>query len=319
MYVGPLPIPDAVEKDRKNLLKLAEQAAQAEGPALTVIEDEINQIVYRLFDLTPEEIRLIERTIHKEPKAIPEGEHGKTSTKNDFFRRLRELADAHPYLPYERIKEATQSAKLIDSIKTLKDYLTEAVDKGILHDAGKGWYSSLNEPAHLDPEAHAALVEALEKAFPLLEFSVWSTTQLNPWLHHLLAQPVHFLNAPADALETIGDTLRDEGWEVAVDPADGAARKVIRPGERMVVLRPALSRQPAPVGRQAGIEQMCVDLLVENKRCGLMDDEEAKAAIQRVLCENLLQVAGMQRYAESRKLDYLGSLMNRLSSLDATQ
>lgn len=237
------------------------------------------------------------------------------SSKNDFFRRLRELADAQPYISFDRIKEVAQGAKLIDSIPTLKDYLTEAVDKGILHDAGRGWYSSLSEAVQLDPEAHTKLIETVEKAFPLLEFSVWSTTQFNPWLHHLLAQPVHFLNAPADALETIGDTLRDEGWEVAVNPADSAARKAIRPGERMVVLRPTLSRQPAPKGRQAGIEQMCVDLLVENKRCGLMDDEEAKAAIQRILRENLLQVSGMQRYADSRKLDYFESSMNRLSSL----
>lgn len=231
-----------------------------------------------------------------------------------FTTVLPKLLQDHPYLSYERIKETTQSANLIDSIPTLKDYLAEAVDRGILHDAGKGWYSRLSEPVQLDPEAHAARVESVEKAFPLLEFSVWSTTQFNPWLHHLLAQPVHFLNAPADALETIGDTLRNEGWDVVVDPADSAARKAIRPGERMVVLRPTLSRQPAPKGRQAGIEQMCVDLLVENKRCGLMDDEEAKSAIQRILCQNLLHIAAMQRYAESRKLNYFESLINRLSS-----
>ena len=46
----------------------------------------------------------------------------------------------------------------------------------------------------------------------------------------------------------------------------------------------------------------------------LLDDEEAKAAIQRSMRENLLQVAGMQRYAASRELGYFELLINRLST-----
>jgi hypothetical protein len=68
----------------------------------------------------------------------------------------------------------------------------------------------------LDPKPVAKLIRAVEKAFPLLEFTVWSTAQINPWMHHLLAHPVAFLHAPTDTLESIGDTLRAQGWEVAV-------------------------------------------------------------------------------------------------------
>lgn len=242
----------------------------------------------------------------------------KTTRKSAFFALLRELADAHPYVSYERIKQIAREDKLIVNIETLKDYLGEAVEKGILFRAGKGWYGRPSEPVRLDTGPTLPLIETVESSFPLLDFCLWSTIQLNPWLHHLLAQPVHFLNAPADALETIGNLLRDEGWEVAVNPPDSAARKVVRPGERMVVLRPALSRQPEALNRQAAIEQILVDLWVENSRCSLMDEQEAFDAIQRILHSNLLQISGMIRYANSRKLTDIDLITNPLSSLEAT-
>jgi hypothetical protein len=204
------------------------------------------------------------------------------SNKDRLFEELLpKLKEAHIYFRFSAIQTAVNEAELEITDGSLKQYINKAVHRGILHDAGRDWYSRLSEPARIDSKQVAKLIRAVEKAFPLLDFSVWSTTQLNPWMHHLLAQPVHFLNAPKDALETIGDTLRDSGWEVAIDPPPSAARQVVRPGEKMVVLRPTLSRQPAAEKRQAPIEQMLVDLLSENPNCGLMDSSEARDAARK--------------------------------------
>ena len=60
-YIELLPIPDVDEPTRHDLeprvrlLELAGQGAEARR-----LEGEVNQMVYRLFDLTPEEIDLIE-------------------------------------------------------------------------------------------------------------------------------------------------------------------------------------------------------------------------------------------------------------------
>ena len=67
-YQEKIPVPSAENETQRILEKLAQQAARAEGAELAAIENEINQMVYRLFDLTPEEIRLIEGTINKEPE-----------------------------------------------------------------------------------------------------------------------------------------------------------------------------------------------------------------------------------------------------------
>jgi len=67
MYVEPLPIPPATDTDKSHLTDLAGRCAEAaaadDNDSLATHEAEIGQIVYRLFDLTAEEIALIESTI----------------------------------------------------------------------------------------------------------------------------------------------------------------------------------------------------------------------------------------------------------------
>lgn len=278
---------------RKPDLELFEEARDATAAlteTITKIEVEIDARVATLYGLDAEDQRWAVKASPKDDK------------QTLLFNVLSKLKDKQNYFRFSAIQTAVNDAELEITDGSLKQYINEAVHRGIIHDAGRDWYSNLSEPANLERQAVAKLIRAVEKAFPLLDFSVWSTTQLNPWMHHLLAQPVHFLNAPTDALQTIGEMLRDSGWEVAINPPPSAARQLVRPGEKMVVLRPTLSRQPAAEKRQAPIEQILVDLLAENPHCGLMDDAEAKDAVARAIHSSLTQVAGMQRYAESRKI-----------------
>lgn len=228
-----------------------------------------------------------------------------TDAKQKFFTDvLTRLKGESVYFPTAAIREAVKQANLPITDGSLKVYLSEAVAKGLLHDAGRGWYSRLSERVVVDPKPVAKLVRAVEKAFPLLDFCVWSTVQLNPWMHHLLARPVHFLYAPTDTLESIGDRLRSEGWDVAVNPGKAAAARDVRPGEKMVVLRPAHSKQPPARGHQSAIEQVLVDLLVENEALGLMDDAEARAALTACTSSGLVQIAELKRFAEFRQLNW---------------
>jgi hypothetical protein len=84
----------------------------------------------------------------------------------------------------------------------------------------------------------------------------------------------------------------------------------------MVVLRPALSKEPSAEGRQAPIEKILVDLVVEAPLLALMDTSEAQAIAQNVIAEHLVQVSVMQRYADSRriKLGALASINQRHSN-----
>jgi hypothetical protein len=254
----------------------------------------IDQIVYRLYSLTPEEIELVQAA-----RATPPAD-----AKSRLFNEvLSELKKHSPYFTTDSIVRHAKEVGLEIKDDTLPVYLSEATASGLIYDAGRGWYSRFSEPVALDPKPVARLIRAVEKEFPLLEFTVWSTAQINPWMHHLLAQPVTFLYADPDTLESVGDTLRAQGWEVAVNPTPTAGPKSVRPGEKMVVLRPAMSKQPPGDSRQATIEKILVDLIAETPRLALMDISEAQGVATAILNKFIVQIAVLQRYADSRAVE----------------
>jgi len=292
----PISIPKASDKEIAILTRLAEQAAEYEGDALAAIEDKINQIVYRLFDLTPEEIRLIERSIGKADEPVIPGEHGKTSNKNDFFRRLRELAAEKPYLPFDRIKAVAQEDKLVENDDTLYDYIGQAVDSGIVTHAGRGWYTHHAKPARLDDATVQELKSALAKRFPLLPHYLWSPLQFNPWLHHQLGQAPTYVYVDADGSEDMAEFLRNEGYDVTNNPGKNDTMPS-RKG-KSVVLR--------EVRREIGenepsIETALVDLLIENRRYEFMDDAEYREMAHKLLDKHRVDLARILSLLKERK------------------
>ncbi len=304
---------DAMVAGVERMLKLHTDLAAAKSPdAQTHLQRDteatdraIDQLVYQLYDLTPEEIALIEQSTSA-PVQQPEAKEALS------FKVLGALKERSAYFRYEEIQAAVREENLPLQEASLRVYLTEATKRGVIHDAGRGWYSRLSNPVALDPQPVARLIRVVEKAFPLLDFTVWSTAQINPWMHHLLAQPVTLLHAKAETLESISDSLRAQGWEVVVNPPPSTGAKSVRPGEKMVVLRPALSKEPPAEGRQAPIEKILVDLAAEAPLLALMDTSEAQAVAQSVIARHLVQISAMQRYADSRhiKLDALEELTN---------
>ncbi|MGA7726264.1 MAG: DUF6577 family protein [Opitutaceae bacterium] len=221
-----------------------------------------------------------------------------------FFNLLGRLKARRAHFSHVEVQAAINDAELSIKDETLNVYLSEATKKGLIHDAGRGWYSRLTEPLSLDPHPVQKLIRATKKALPLLDFCVWSTAQLNPWMHHLLAHPVAFLYVSREALESVGENLRAQGWDVAVNPGKKEAAHDIRPGEKMVVLRPSHSKQPVPVGHQAAPEQVLVEMLVETGALALMDASEAKEVLTRASDSGWVKMSEVKRFADFRQLDW---------------
>jgi hypothetical protein len=223
------------------------------------------------------------------------------SNKAHLHTLLAELGRRSPYFSYKAIQVAVHDAELDLKNRSLKNYLTEAVDQKIIHDAGRGWYSSLSEPVVWDNKPLRPLIKAIEKAFPLLDFTVWSTGQLNPWMHHLIGKSVMFVNAPTDALEAIGDLLKDKGYDVWVNPT-GKDKRRFSVGDRTIVLRPVVSRAPAD-GHFAPVEAVVVDLFMEVKALELMDWTEFHAMVGAMLGSGLVAMSTLVDYIKRRKLE----------------
>ena len=298
MYVGPLPIPEATDEKKSSLEELATTAAQSEGTALAAIEAEINQIVYRLFDLTPDEIRLIESSIGQSTQPTIEGEHGKTTQKEGLFRRVKELSQATPYISFAQIKQAVRADKIAEKDDTLKEYISEAVKAGLIHNAGKGWYTRLTEKPELKPSVGDPLPSILSKRFPLLPHYAWSTQQVNPWMHHLLGKFVSFVYVDAEGAEDVCEYLRNNGWNVTYNPTAKTGPDFVN-REMSVIVR-GLRREIDPEN-EPRIEGLLVDLMIENSRLQLMDTAEFQQMATNLCSQCAVDVAQLQRLLGDRK------------------
>ena len=290
-----IPIPDAAPSEREQLRHLAERAATAVGNELIRIEREIDAIVYRLFDLTPDEIALIERSIPRFETAS-----GLDIKAALLAKILPSLKAQTAYLSIDAIRRALATAGIEMTDDTLREYISEAMLKGIVSDAGRGWYSRHDQPVFLDPAPVAKLVRVVKKAFPLFDFCCWSTVQFNPFAHHLIGQPTLFLYAESDTLDSVAGKLRELGWDAWADPKQKDVERFVHPGEKTVILRPSISKQPEGETQVAPIEKALVDLRVEAGRLKLMDKSETQRILDAVLSAGLIQLPVMIAYAARR-------------------
>lgn len=304
LYIRQISIPPASKADKARLVELSASCAVAAGKndtaSLNTLESEINRIVYRLFDLKASEIAQIEEAVGA---PVLTGTHGHTKEKDALFRRLRSYGLESPYFSLAKVIEDPELTELTAKKDLLREYLSEAMKKKVVHDAGREWYSSLETPAVLDPEATAPLRESLAKRFPFLPHYVWSTRQVNPWMQHQLGKAVQFVQVESDGEDDVAAFLRNEGWSVIVNPTAKTA-KDFAPGERSVVIRSI--RRPFDPATEPWVETVLVDLMLENARLHLMDEGERQEMSRKLLTTHRVEMAGLLARLGKHRLDLAG-------------
>jgi hypothetical protein len=217
-----------------------------------------------------------------------------------FFGVLGVLKKQTPYFSYKTIYQAAKKADLTIKDSTFKGYLVEAVAKGLLHDAGRAWYSGLAEPFSLDTKPVESLIQTLNKAFPLLDFTCWSTEQLQPYGHHLLTKFVSFVYTERDAMESIGERLREEGYSVAIHPLAEAAKSFSIRDQKTVVVRPLTTNQPHQK-HLVLTEGILVELFLESQSLNLMDLGEYGQILKNIVGQHRIRLAQLLDYALERR------------------
>jgi len=282
------------KRAKRQPLKIYE-AARDETAALTEqiskLEAEIDARVATLYGLDAEDQRWA-------AKATPAAQPNDKGAL--FYRILGGLKDKAPYFPFKAIQAAVNDAELELEDSTLRGYLVEAVKQKLLHDAGRGWYSRLVKPFVMNTKPVAKLVKTLQKPFPLLDFTCWSTEQIHGYGHHLLAKFVSFIYTERDALDSVGERLRDEGWDVTVNPRGAAAQDFAIRSDRTVVIRPLTTTQPAE-NNQVTIEGLLVELFIEAKALNLMDAGEYLQLLENLAGQQRIRLATLLDYARERR------------------
>ncbi len=229
----------------------------------------------------------------------------KPSSKSVFMNSLAELSVAQPpYFQESAIREMVSAKQIPITEGTMSQYLLEAVKKGMVHDAGRGWYSSLAIPFDLDIKPVKRLISLLSKGFPLLDFSCWSTEQVNPFAQHLMSRFLFFVYVEADSMAPVSEYLRDRGYSVYTDPGKAILNDIFRVVEKTVLIRKAITKAPARDDHAAPIEKILVDLVWESQKVPFLDQTEAHTICENAAVLGRVNIAELLGYGKRRTLDF---------------
>ncbi len=216
---------------------------------------------------------------------------------------LPELGRQYSYFDIEAVRQLLQMAEVVFTPETLKRYMVEMEEGGFVFDAGRGWYSVIAATFTLNTGPVQDIGAMLEQQFPFLEFSCWSTAQINGYMHHLLAKFVTFIYVDKDLMSGVFEFLRDRrDMNVYLNPSTRKEREDFRMTEQTVVIRPTVTRSPGN-GYFAPIEKILVDLAVEVEKLPLMGNHEFTQMACRVATEARISMGALLHYASRRNME----------------
>ncbi len=228
----------------------------------------------------------------------------KTKTIND---QIIAIIGKKNYFSFQRVEQMIiDSRSSINSPSrlnrdTLKKSLSRMQLNKIIFDAGRGWYSTVARGFELETESVDELIREIKSRFPLMEFSCWSTKQLQSFAHHMMTKFVAFVYADVDFLPSINEHLDEKSYNVYRNPTKPEIRKYYSLKERTCVLRPRISEEPVK-GRYASIEKILVDLYIEKNRVNLMDGSEYKRIFENLVTAYRINIGRLLRYANRREV-----------------
>jgi len=185
---------------------------------------------------------------------------------------------------------------------TLKRYLYLFKKNELIYTAGRGWYSNVKKIFELDTKSVEKLIRLIKDNLPLLEFSCWSTEQLKGFFQHLPTQFVTFIYTDKDFLQSVKDFLIENVYNVYLNPYKIEAEKFIELKTQTIILRPSMSSRIPKEKNWAKIEKILVDLFMEKKKIGFIDEEEYKRIFSNVIISYRINIAEMLDYSHHRKI-----------------
>ena len=288
-----LPIPDADAEAQAPIVKLVDKilAAKRENANadITAMEAEVDGLVTELYGVGREA---------DTPGAL---------VQKDLKDHLREdvipsLLARQPYCSTHAIRaDLTRRHVEFDRL-TLNRYLVELREAGFLHDAGKGWYSSVSRAFALDAKPLQEIIALLTAKYPLLSFACWSTEQVQSYVQHTLNKFVTFVYVGKDAVRPVFDTLKTAGWDVYLDPKPTEAQKTFVVRGKTVVVRDTRAQDVFTDDHIIPVERLLVYLFLERKRLGIMDEGEYAVMTRRLIESGRVDMGKLQGLADDHKL-----------------
>ncbi len=172
----------------------------------------------------------------------------------------------------------------------------------IIYESGRGWYSKIEKEFVLDKYPIEKIIKLINKDFPFLEFSCWSTEQLKAFFYHLPSQFVTFIYSDKDFLVSLKEFLENNDYNVFLNPQKKEAEKFVHFRDKTAILRPSIAYREPKDRYFAKIEKIIVDLYMEAKKINLIDKEEYKRIVLNIVRSYRINLSETLDYAHNRKV-----------------
>ncbi|HUI09466.1 MAG TPA: DUF6577 family protein [Bacteroidota bacterium] len=207
---------------------------------------------------------------------------------------------AAKYASVEGLKKKVQTRDRMP-VSSFYTTLFRLVESRVLFDAGRGWYSVIPRPFVPQYQPVRSLVRAVEGQFPQLQFSAWSTEQLQPFAHHLMGKVTTFLYTESDAIAPVSDFLQDQNLAAFPNPIQSKVQKYVPSSRLRIIVRLRITEEPVD-GHFATIEKTLIDLSLEKERLLLLDPAEFRRIFENIIFDNRVNMGRLFRYADRRRI-----------------
>ena len=221
------------------------------------------------------------------------------TAETKFIDRIREYIRDKKYISFDELKKYLEKYGEINE-DTLKKTLLRLKNAGNIYDAGKGYYSTIDNTVELNGESIEKVKSHIKEKYPFLDFYLWGTEQIRYAFQHLITKPIVFVYSDKDALSSIKNTLSELGFNVYENPTtELELSKYVNISGETIILRPAISRVEMK-DHQISIETILVDLYLESERLGIIDRAEYQRVFDYFLNSFRLDIGYLHKYADRR-------------------
>lgn len=222
--------------------------------------------------------------------------------KANITQSIRDFSKGRKYFSFDEVKKFIGEKYPNVAENTIKTSLKRLKQSNEIFDAGRGYYSTIENTVELSAEPVKELKKIISNNFPFLKFYLWSTEQIKFSFHHLFTKNIYFVHSEKDALQSIGDSLKENKYSVFVNPTQKTEiEKYVSFDKDTVILRPSYTKVKT-IDHIPLIENILVDLYLESGRLNIIDGSEYDRILVYFLSQYRLNISYLLRYAENRKV-----------------
>ncbi len=211
------------------------------------------------------------------------------------------LSKQYSYFSGTFLKEYLRKKNMTNVSSTVNQYLSQLKKENIIFDAGRGWYSNIQNTFQSESPFQNNIVNSITKDFPFLEFNCWSISQIKNYFHHLFTKDIVFVYSSFDSLSSLNDNLITNEFKVYNNPGKQIVKDYFVLHSDSVILRPSISEEPKN-DYASSVEKILIDLFLEKDKLNLFDETEYKRLFYNLICSNRINMAQLLRYGSRREV-----------------